>query len=482
MEPHEPHNLNPGPGPDPSRVAVVVAGAGARGAYEAGVLSVVVPFLRAAGITPDLFIGTSAGAINATLFAAGAHLPADEQAAAALAVWRSVDIDDVFRPLMYSGPATIARWTGQLCGIPGIRLTSLVDTTPLARTAHRLVAWRQLAANLDDRRTSLAVVTTSAADNRTVVFVDRNGADPLPPPDANRAIDYRDVRVTAEHVRASAAIPALFPAVEVSTPNDARGWYADGGIRLNAPLKPALSLGAHKLVVVATHPAVYPPVPNTGEEPGPPDVDDMVVRVLDAALVDRMVEDLRTLGKINELVADGRRTGTTTTSMCPTCSSAPRRAVASAPSPPRHSTTGTGGRPAHGACFAIRTYFSWDDCSVATAPAAETSSATCSSTADSSTPQSVWDDGTHTCSWQAQTNHPGSPERRSTSRPSGSPSTPQCRRTAQESAPRPPTLPDRILICSHFPARSTSGAAVASRTVATNCASWPALTVMSSVP
>jgi len=310
MEPHEPHNLNPGPGPDPSRVAVVVAGAGARGAYEAGVLSVVVPFLRAAGITPDLFIGTSAGAINATLFAAGAHLPADEQAAAALAVWRSVDIDDVFRPLMYSGPATIARWAGQLCGIPGIRLTSLVDTTPLARTAHRLVDWRQLAANLDDRRTSLAVVTTSAADNRTVVFVDRNGADPLPPPDANRAIDYRDVRVTAEHVRASAAIPALFPAVEVSTPNDARGWYADGGIRLNAPLKPALSLGAHKLVVVATHPAVYPPVPNTGEEPGPPDVDDMVVRVLDAALVDRMVEDLRTLGKINELVADGRRTGT----------------------------------------------------------------------------------------------------------------------------------------------------------------------------
>ena len=35
----------------------------------------------------------------------------------------------------------------------------------------------------------------------------------------------------------------------------------------------------------------------------------MMVRVLDAALVDRMVEDLRTLGKINELVAEGRRTG-----------------------------------------------------------------------------------------------------------------------------------------------------------------------------
>ncbi|KAF0957713.1 patatin-like phospholipase family protein [Rhodococcus sp. T7] len=310
MEPHAPPSPDPGQHPDSSRVAVVVAGAGARGAYEAGVLSVVVPFLRAAGVTPDLFIGTSAGAINATLFAAGAHLPADEQADAALAAWRSVEIDDVFRPLMFSGPGTIARWAGQLCGIPRVRLTSLVDTAPLARTAHRLVDWPQLAANLNDGRTSLAVVTTSAASNRTVVFVDRNGAGPLPPPDANRAIDYRGVRVTAEHVRASAAIPALFPAVEVSIPNDGRGWYADGGIRLNAPLKPALSLGAHQLVVVATHPAVYPQAPNAGEEPAPPDVDDMVVRVLDAALVDRMVEDLRTLGKINELVADGRRTVT----------------------------------------------------------------------------------------------------------------------------------------------------------------------------
>lgn len=309
MEPHAPHTPDTGPGPGSSPIAVVVAGAGARGAYEAGVLSVVVPFLRNAGLAPNLFIGTSAGAINATLFAAGAHLPPDEQAAAALAVWRSVQIDDVFRPLVRSGPGTLARWAGQLCRIPGVRLTSLVDTGPLARTASRVVDWAQLAANLDGGIASLAVVTTSAATNRTVVFVDGNRADPLPPSDTTRPIDYLNVPITAEHVRASAAIPALFPAVEVSTPDAARGWYADGGIRLNAPLKPALSLGCGRLIVVATHPAVYPAASASGPEQGPPDVDDMVVRVLDAALVDRMVEDLRTLGKINELVADLRRTG-----------------------------------------------------------------------------------------------------------------------------------------------------------------------------
>ena len=221
--------------------------------------------LIAAGHEPDLFIGTSAGAINAILFAAGAHLPADEQADTALAVWRSVEIEDVFRPLLRTGPGTIARWAGQLCRIPGMRLTSLVDTAPLARTAHRLIDWTQLAANLDGGKASLAVVTTSAATKRTVIFVDGSRPDPLPPSDTTRPIDYLGVRITDEHVLGSAAIPALFPAVEVSTPDTARGWYADGGIRLNAPLKPALSLGCGRLVVVATHPAAYPhPRPPTG--------------------------------------------------------------------------------------------------------------------------------------------------------------------------------------------------------------------------
>ena len=174
--------------------------------------------LIAAGHEPDLFIGTSAGAINAILFAAGAHLPADEQADTALAVWRSVEIEDVFRPLLRTGPGTIARWAGQLCRIPGMRLTSLVDTAPLARTAHRLIDWTQLAANLDGGKASLAVVTTSAATKRTVIFVDGSRPDPLPPSDTTRPIDYLGVRITDEHVLGSAAIPALFPAVEVSTP------------------------------------------------------------------------------------------------------------------------------------------------------------------------------------------------------------------------------------------------------------------------
>ena len=55
--------------PAPERAGMVIAGAGARGAYEAGALSVVVPRPAAAGARPRVFVGTSARAMNAALLA-----------------------------------------------------------------------------------------------------------------------------------------------------------------------------------------------------------------------------------------------------------------------------------------------------------------------------------------------------------------------------------------------------------------------------
>src|SRR4051794_27040426 len=57
-------------------VALVLAGGGARGAYEAGALSVLLPALEARGERPVIVVGTSVGALNATFVAATAHLPA----------------------------------------------------------------------------------------------------------------------------------------------------------------------------------------------------------------------------------------------------------------------------------------------------------------------------------------------------------------------------------------------------------------------
>jgi NTE family protein len=295
--------------PAPRSVGVVLAGAGARGAYEAGVLSVVLPAMAEAGVRPELYVGTSAGAINAALFTATAHLPAEEQADTVLETWRGISSGDVYRSFLRTGPTTLAQWATQLLGLPGHRLVGLLDTGPLHATAARLLDWDRLRSNVDDGVASIAVVTTAAASDRTVVFVDRPGVVALPKTDVGRGIDYVAARVTAEHVLASAAIPVAFPPVRVTAPASAAGWYFDGGVRLNTPLKPALALGAEALVVVATHPSSLPegpPALDASAEP-PPDVDDVLVRVMDAALVDRMVEDVHTLARTNELVASGGR-------------------------------------------------------------------------------------------------------------------------------------------------------------------------------
>jgi predicted acylesterase/phospholipase RssA len=57
-----------------------------------------------------------------------------------------------------------------------------------------------------------------------------------------------DGPLDAEHVLASSAIPVAFPPVQVMEPEHAEGWYADGGIRLNTPLHPAVGLGATKIL------------------------------------------------------------------------------------------------------------------------------------------------------------------------------------------------------------------------------------------
>jgi NTE family protein len=286
------------------RVAVVVAGAGARGGYEAGALSVLVPRLRAARFEPKVYVGTSAGAVNATLLTAFAHLAPADQASRVLDLWRSMSVSEVYRSPLFALPGVTARLVGQTLRLPGVRLTHLLDTAPLRRKAHTAIDIQQLRDNIADKGLTLAVVTTSGDDDRTVVFVDRDDGVPVPASDDERPIDYVGVRMRPEHVLASCAIPVLFPAVRVCKPSGSAGWYLDGGLRLNAPLKPALALEADAVVVVATQP--MRDTTTTPQRGGlAPDVDDILVQLLDIVLVDRMVEDLRTLAKINALMPEG---------------------------------------------------------------------------------------------------------------------------------------------------------------------------------
>jgi NTE family protein len=285
----------------------VFSGGGARGAYEAGVISVLAPALEARGERPTVFLGTSVGAINAAYMGASAHLFGDEQAAGLLARWRQVTKGSVIRPiLLHQLPLTVLRYVGELLSLPRVRLPSLLDPAPLQNSLEDWMSWADLHRNIASGVVQgVAVVATAARTGRTVVFVE---SDTELAVHNSHAVEYVPTRLTDEHIRASAAIPILFPPVRVDTPVAARGWYVDGGTRLNTPIKPALDLGVERLVVIGTE-AVGEPAPQAGWHDGkPPDLGDGALHALHGTLVDPLSEDMRMLGNINTFYADGPNT------------------------------------------------------------------------------------------------------------------------------------------------------------------------------
>ena len=235
------------------RIALVLAGGGARGAYEAGALSVVLPELERRGQRPTMYVGTSVGSLNAVALAAWHALPAADAVDRLVALWSAVDKAQVIKRILFpSGPLAVARYAGELLSVPGLRLPSVLDPSPLRANLERWIDWDGLHASVADGAVdAVAAVTTSTRSGRTVVFAE------VPSPAEHRLhrsheIAYVLAELGADHVSASAAIPLLFPPVRIESPARVRGWYVDGGTRLNAPIKPALDLGADRLVVVAT--------------------------------------------------------------------------------------------------------------------------------------------------------------------------------------------------------------------------------------
>ena len=83
-------------------VGLVLAGGGARGAYEVGALSVLLPELERRGERPRILVGTSIGALNAAYLAAAAERPAAEAMDEGRQVWLETGFRDVAAPVLFS--------------------------------------------------------------------------------------------------------------------------------------------------------------------------------------------------------------------------------------------------------------------------------------------------------------------------------------------------------------------------------------------
>jgi NTE family protein len=208
--------------PDIGQVVLVLQGGGALGAYQVGVYQA----LHEAGIEPDWVIGTSIGAINASLIAGN---DVADRLSRLREFWSRVQ-QGPFHQAMAPWPlfgGLVANWLTVARGIPGFfkpnpfafagphtplcaSSAAFYSTEPLARTLNELVDFTRV----ERHATRL---TVGAANVRTGEM---------------RYFDSRDTQLNAKHVIASGALPPAFPAVRIDG-----DLYWDGGILSNTPVE-----------------------------------------------------------------------------------------------------------------------------------------------------------------------------------------------------------------------------------------------------
>ena len=288
----------------PRGLALVLSGGGARAAYQVGVLRVLAREFPE--VVPDILTGVSAGGINAA-FLAARQAPFDEKVEQLAQMWANLRIDQVFRVDLRDLASRTLRWGGRLMSggqSPLPPAKSLVDTVPLREMLEReLQADGGLLGGIpkslnDGWLRSFALTASSYTTAQSITWVQTREEAAIPAWERpQRRSEICAVRV--DHVMASAALPFFFPAIEVDG-----GWYGDGGIRLTAPLSPAIHLGARRIIAVSTRYA------NTSKEADRPQIAGypppaQVAGVLfNAIFLDQLDGDAMQLRQINRLIEE----------------------------------------------------------------------------------------------------------------------------------------------------------------------------------
>jgi NTE family protein len=96
---------------------------------------------------------------------------------------------------------------------------------------------------------------------------------------------------------ASSALPFFFPAIEVDG-----AWYGDGGIRLTAPLSPAVHLGARRIIAISTRYARSRAQADRPVIAGYPPPAQVAGVLFNAIFLDRLDGDALELRRINDLI------------------------------------------------------------------------------------------------------------------------------------------------------------------------------------
>jgi NTE family protein len=239
--------------------ALVLTGGGARAAYQVGVLKAIAQLRResghgASGNPFPIIAGTSAGAINAAALACRAdHF---EGAVRRLCrVWENLHADQVYRADSLGVIRTGARWLTVLSigwTIARWRRASprsLLDNSPLEALLNRMVSTERLHKVMrQGHLQALAIAASSYASGHHVTFYE--ATTDIEPWSRPQRVAVRGA-LSVQHLMASAAIPFVFPAVPLSVSGRIE-HFGDGTMRQEAPISPAVHLGADRVLVVGS--------------------------------------------------------------------------------------------------------------------------------------------------------------------------------------------------------------------------------------
>lgn len=281
-------------------LALALGGGGARGAYQAGVLRGLArcfPHLRFPILT-----GVSAGAVNTVHLAS--HTGTLEQSTEALVnLWLSLTPEKVFEVNTLPLARNMLRWALRLVG-GGMSAheprRGLVNTAPLRRFLSDTLQVAPDAPIAGIRRNidsgalrAVALTATSYSTGQSVTWIEGRDIEPWQRPQRRT----HATSLTVDHIMASSAIPMLFPAVRIRDE-----WYGDGGVRLTAPLSPALHLGATRIIAISTRYAGTIEEASVRAIDGYPSPAQVLGILFNAVFLDQVDEDIRRLNTVNQLL------------------------------------------------------------------------------------------------------------------------------------------------------------------------------------
>jgi len=202
-------------GAGPVKTAFVFAGGGSFGAIQVGMLQ----SLAAHGITADMVVGSSVGALNGAFYAGDPTVKGMERLAD---IWRGLKRRDVF-------PMTWRTLLGFLW-----RRDFLITHDGIRKLIDDHIPFRRL----EQALLPIHVVTTDIISGDSVVLSEGP---------------------TSDAIVASTAIPGAF------SPIHYKDYYlADGAISSNTPIRVAVAMGARRLIILPTGHACANDAPPVG--------------------------------------------------------------------------------------------------------------------------------------------------------------------------------------------------------------------------